>query len=228
MRSLLTRDLRVLTEPDKTGTRDGIYTVRSLYLDSPDMSCFHEKAAGETCRHKLRIRGYFDGDVPGRKVKFEIKRRDGVRISKSYATVGLDRYAELLRALHDRRIPDFDLTSEDPNIVAFFARATARAMRPVMNVQFRRQAFVGRSDPSVRITFDDRLVARPARDLLDPLPIGPSILRPDTAILEIKVTRALPYWIKMLVNKYGLSVCSISKYCSAAHNGPFGLEGLMQ
>lgn len=203
--------------------------MRSLYLDSADWRLFFEKRAGLSSRHKLRVRGYVDGDGEVSGIKFEIKHRQGNRIAKVVASVrgGGDPwgdYRRLLPYLQEPRFPDFQELADNPELCRFFSLKAIGGLRPVLNVQFRRQAFIARADASVRITLDDRLAARRALDLLDPWPASSGNLSGRDTILEIKVRRAVPFWLRRLIQKYRLRTESISKYCQAVSNGPFGLD----
>lgn len=201
--------------------------VRSLYFDSADWRLFFEKRAGVACRHKLRVRGYVDRFARIAGIKFEIKHRRGSKIAKVIADGGCDSagdYHRLLPFLQGRRFPDFEELAEKPELCRFFALLSIGGLRPVVNVQFRRQALVAHADASVRITLDDQLAARPARDLLEPWPANAGRLTGRDTILEIKVHRSLPFWLRRLIQKYRLRTESISKYCWAVANGPFGLD----
>ena len=224
LRSPLTADLRSFATPDAHTDPEGYYTVRSLYLDSLDWGCFFDKAAGLSQRHKLRIRAYVSVDSPT--IKFEIKRRQGNKIHKQVAPVDLEDYKALLLALHQRRMADAQLLARLPELVAFFRVQHLHAMAPVINVQFRRQAFVARGDRHCRITIDDSLTACPARDLFETMTSARPLLAQMNAVLEIKVGSTVPFWLNQLIRKYRLQVASISKYNYAVANGPFGLDGV--
>ena len=225
LRNPLTRDLCAFVEPDSHADEDGYYLVRSLYLDSHDWRCFHDKTAGLPLRHKLRVRGYvMDRSVTG-PINFEVKQRRVGRLRKMVAAVGLDEYRSLQPALHAPRLLQDWWIDGRSNLATFFQLKHAGAMKPVLNVQFRRQAFAGRSDRNCRITIDDRLTARRARDLLDTMAGAPCLLGRRNAVLEIKVGNTIPLWLLQLVRKYHLQATSVSKYVYAAMNAPFGLEG---
>jgi len=226
VRGPLTADLRAFLDPDPHGGPDGAYSVRSLYLDSPDWSCFHAKLAGHCQRRKLRIRGYIGGDGHIGGIKFEIKHRRGMQIAKDATGVAPEDYAALGAALHSRAAIDLPRLDGSPALRDFFQWKHAHAMAPVVNVQFRRRAFVARGGEGTRVTIDDALVACRARELPAPMAAGPSLLNPACCILEIKVQRSIPYWLHVLLGKYNLQVQSISKYAVALANGPFGLDGL--
>ena len=225
LRRPLTADLRAFTTVDGHGDGEGRYLVRSLYLDSLDWMCFFDKLAGLSVRCKLRIRDYPGAGNAG-PVKFEVKYRRGQRITKDVATVDRATYERWLPLLHRRRMIDACFLEGSPGLRAFFHLKQLYAMAPIANVQFRRQAFFARSDRHVRITLDDALVFRRARDLFAPMPRAPLLATGSLCILEVKVERSIPYWLSRLIGKYGLQAQSVSKYSHAAATGPFGLDGL--
>src|SRR4030042_488943 len=76
---------------------DKEYSVRSIYLDSPDFKCYYEKIDGTHTRKKLRIRGYNRReDTP--RVFFEIKRKYDNFVSKDRARVPI---GQIMNALHE-------------------------------------------------------------------------------------------------------------------------------
>jgi len=229
VRAPLVADLRTFADPDRHADARGCYVVRSLYLDTHDFACFHEKLAGVSRRQKLRIRGYPDKDGRVSAAHFEIKYRSGNRISKDVAKLGLGDYQTLAPVLHMHRIPAWDWgnsAASGPALARFFAIKQMHAMTPVVNIQYRRQALFVRCDRRLRITFDDRLLARRARDLRDAMGAARPLLDRGDSIFEVKFDRRMPYWLARLIGKYHLRRDSISKYAYAVANGLFGMEGL--
>ncbi len=226
LRSALTADLRAFADPDRHAGPDGFYTVRSLYLDSPEWTCVHEKLAGESRRHKLRVRAYPASGPAAPIVKFEVKHRQDTRIAKDTVSVAAATYQALLPDLRTHRTPPAALLHRAPRLAGFFRLKQLHAMTAAVTVEFRRQALVVRTDRHVRVTFDDRLMASGPTDPLQPLPAGRPLLGPLHSVLEIKLTHTMPYWLNRLVDKYRLQVESVSKYVRGATAGPFGLDGL--
>jgi hypothetical protein len=207
--------------PDPMGDADGFYVVRSLYFDSIDWRCFHEKEAGNAERHKLRVRGYIDSTGSFSSTKCEVKHRRNQRIGKVVARIDSD-YERLRPCLQQSHLPSADLLSASPELCWFMNLKTASQLVPVVNIQFRRQAFVSAGNADLRVTIDDRLAAHPARDLHER---WNAIPHPAwQAILEIKVSRNLPLWVQRLAEKYHLRRQPISKYCQAVARCPFGLS----
>jgi SPX domain protein involved in polyphosphate accumulation len=220
----LTRDLRAFVDADDHAGADGFYVVRSLYLDSPDWRCFHEKNAGLNRRHKLRVRGYVNGDTMVGPVKLEVKQRQGSRIRKSVGSLSIEEYEDVRKRLGRQAATSTKTGEDQTHLERFFRLAWIGRMSPVVNVQFRRQAFHARTDRGCRMTIDDRLTARRSNDLFDTMNASNSLLSQNRSVFEIKVEQALPLWAQQLVHKYRLQLTSLSKYGYSVMNCPFGLE----
>ena len=83
---VIRRDLLPYMVADALGgrERDGEYTVRSIYYDTPQLECYETKLDGLKVRNKFRIRGY-DQPGPDSLVFLEIKRKFANFIGKHRA-----------------------------------------------------------------------------------------------------------------------------------------------
>ena len=212
LRAPFTADLRAFADADDHAGGGGVYVVRSLYLDSADWTCFHDKVDGLPQRDKLRIRAYLRDGVLPEAVKFEIKHREGERIRKEVATVGRDEYRRLLPGLRTARLSHLERNGASQTLGAFFRRKHLMALVPAANVQFRRQAFVVRGQREYRVTLDDSLIGWRASDVFDRAEPPACAIDHWNVILEIKTGGRVPYWLDRLLLKYRLQRTSISKY----------------
>ncbi len=225
VRGPLTADLRAFVRPDPHGDPRGFYSVRSLYLDSSDWRCVLDKSAGLPRRQKLRIRTYPNsGEFAP--IKFEVKFRINNQILKRVATVDRSDYDSLLSGLHARRMVEGAQLRSNPSLRPFFYVKQLRGMAPVINVEFRRQAFTARHDRLIRVTLDDSLIACRARSLFEPIHRARRLTLGAGCVLELKVARTLPLWLSRLTAKYRLRLQSVSKYNRAAELGMRGLARL--
>lgn len=214
-RTALERDVMALMRLDAHSRRDGGYTVRSLYLDTPDYMAYHEKVAGTAVRHKLRLRVY--GEDPERETPFvqlEIKSRVIGFIHKTTARVALADYPALERAMWRRTLPPAHLMA-DPGVREFFRLQRQFNLEPKIIVQYRRQAFERPEFQRVRVSFDDAFFASRNLDLLGPLRAGQRVMPQGSAVFEIKADGALTRALHMLIGKYDLGNEAFSKYCYA-------------
>jgi hypothetical protein len=202
-------------EPEK------FYTITSLYLDTDGYKTYWDKQSDAPSRFKLRVRTY--GELSRGPVKFEIKRFLNEITRKTSVNVPQGTWTGLLTAPASDLA--WDLSRAERSGIEDFIRLTRTyGARPKMLVQYQRQVFTIRNDPSVRISFDRSLRYQPATTY--DLAGGPGNWRaggesrpfgvPGTQVLfELKFASRIPSWIVALVRAFGLSRQGYSKYCSA-------------
>ena len=127
-----------------------VATYRNLYLDSPDMRCFHDHRRGRRIRHKVRFRHYPDRGV-------------------SYLEVKVKRGAS---TTDKHRLPvEYGVETLGPEAKVFLARVLpselASSVRPSVHIAFRRISLVG-LETEERITVDFELEARDLRSVGGP------------------------------------------------------------
>ncbi len=193
---------------------DGQYTVRSIYYDSPQFACYNEKIAGIQIRNKFRIRGY--DHCSKESIAFlEIKHKNTNCISKSRAPLY---YTNVARMLNTSRVDDFILSFSGNGVEKKYARKFLyyyylKNLRPAVLVIYDREAFLGKFDSTLRLTFDKNLRSAiyPELNQLYEEDRVKSTLA-NHFIFEVKFYGSLPAWIKSLIGKYKLERRALSKY----------------
>lgn len=193
---------------------DGQYTVRSIYYDSPKFDCYREKYDGVKIRNKYRIRGY--DTLSGESIAFlEIKHKDTNCISKSRAPVS---YSNVAKSLYSRHMDDYVISFsgngiEKKDAKKFLYYYHLKKLHPAVLVIYDREAFWGKFDKSLRLTFDKNLrsVIFPSLNMLYNEDKAKVTMK-NNFILEIKFFGTLPRWIKAMVSKYQLDRRALSKY----------------
>ena len=203
-------------EMDSYAKRNGgNYTVRSIYFDSKSLAFYNEKVEGLHMRKKLRIRGY--NQEEDNSINFlEIKRRYGTPIYKNRAPIF---YKNTERFLNTGNFDLIENFSGFPNARGdasrFLYQLNRWSLRPVVNVVYDREAYVGRFDRTVRLTFDMNLRSKifPQMSQL----YGNDQLRyafKKHFILEIKFFGVtMPVWGRTLVQALAGKQQALSKYC---------------
>ena len=202
------------------------YIVRSLYLDTPRLRFYTEKLDGLKERKKLRIRAY-NMQTSEAPVFLEIKRKTESRISKTRAAIRFENVSRLFAPLRSSRLSDLIDGGEKSLTSAynFFYHLHKRNLQCVNLVVYEREAFEGKVDPSLRITFDKNLRSKLGAD--------PSVLYqedemtsilPGHFILEIKYNYTFPYWLTPILAKFNLHKQALSKYCMSLEKCT-GLKG---
>lgn len=206
----------VTVDPYAVDSPDHSYDITSLYLDSPDLRLFHETRNGLRKRLKLRIRSY--SEQAGAPAFLEIKRRHNQLVLKGRTRL----QREAVELMLDGGVPaTHDLAGSEQACFDEFNAWTARWIaQPVVWVGYRREAYMGRHNSDVRITFDRALRCAPADH-------GYAVLghrnwrpiEPRDVVLELKFTTAFPLWLSRLVQRIGLRQQSYSKYGNAVLRG---------
>ncbi len=191
------------------------YTVRSVYYDTPKLDCYYEKSAGLQVRRKFRIRGY-DRPREDSLVFLEIKKKNSAFIEKHRAPLRLKDLDSLFCSREiDKYIITFGGTEREKNDAArFLYHYYRQGLRPTVLVVYDREAFFGRFDTSLRLTFDKNLRGAifPSLCMLyDEEPLEPAMSQ--HFILEVKFFRStLPAWVLSMITRYELPRMALSKY----------------
>lgn len=192
------------------------YPVVSLYYDNAERDCYWERARSLPSRRKLRVRVYGsrDGAVPP--VSFiEIKHKCDGRGVKRRVPLPL---VQALRVCDGFQPDGVTISDSDRRIIAeVHDLVIHRGYRPVLVMRYDRTAYAA-IDPGsdLRVTFDEGIRAR-----LDHLTPDPDDRRfaadaeangDGTAVMEIKVTGCVPYWLSRTIAATGCRLQSHSKY----------------
>ena len=144
----LVHRLKVVLSPDKYSTPGLGYYIRSLYFDSYDDKCLHEKQSGIMYRRKFRLRIYeTDTDV----VKFEIKNKWNNQIFKESATISRGSAEKIIDGDYEEL-----LTYNNPTLNKAYIEFVQNCYKPKVLIDYDRDAFM--SDFfNLRITIDKNL-----------------------------------------------------------------------
>lgn len=195
-------------------TSSGLYTVRSIYFDTPSLQMYYEKVEGLKNRKKIRIRGY-DEHNPESLLFLEIKRKYERSVTKNRALI---RYADAVKVFGNGEFLPYLINGsahshcrEDAQ--QFFFHLYKMQLKPTILIAYEREAFFDRLDDSNRITFDRNLRSR-AHPFIDSLfseeNMIPSLS--DFFVLEVKFSRGMSGWLMNIIRNWNLKWRSVSKY----------------
>jgi hypothetical protein len=218
-------DLRPFMLADALGgqQRNGEYTVRSIYYDTPRLECYDTKSDGLKDRRKFRIRGYGQ-PKPDSLVFLEIKRKCAQFIEKHRAPL---LHRDLQQFLTSPDLDRYIIQSngndkERRDAERFLYHYYRRRLTPAVLVVYDREAFLGRFDPAIRITFDKALRGTPfplLEDLYDDDGLQPALAH--SWIFEVKFFRcALPAFVRSIIRRYQLPRMALSKYAICLDSHP--------
>jgi len=180
------------------------YHIRSLYFDDINNSAMWEKMDGVQDRQKYRIRIYNLQDSP---IHLENKMKFTQMTAKASCTLTRELTEDIL-AGDWTRIP----LGENPVLDGFYAQMRAKVLRPVVIVDYFREAYVYPVG-NVRITFDKDLHTGVfSHDLFSGRSAPVPVLEPGQMILEVKYDNVLPPHIQGIINTCNGQRSAISKY----------------
>jgi len=201
---------------------NGMYSVRSIYFDTPGFEMYHTKIEGIAHRMKVRLRGYNLGNDSS-PVFMEIKRKYEGPILKNRADAPYGVVRELFKpgatfddCAHQIKNPD--------NARRFFYQVLSRNLRPVVNVIYEREPYLGKNtnlENDFRVTFDMHLrsVSYPSVDRLYE-EAGATFAFPGFFILEIKFNHFCPDWVKPILEDFQMRKEPASKYVGTINSNP--------
>lgn len=205
LRARLLASIQEALEPDPHGSR---YRVTTRYYDTPDLEAYREKLDGIKERRKFRLRRYGEDGPYG----FEIKHRVGDNVFKDRLSLVPDRARKLMTA-PDLEALDESLASSpaapSSALLQIQSAITSKRLQPVNYIAYLREAYVGRLDPFLRVTFDHELTSAFGQGG-PPRPIG----TPGQVVLELKFNRVLPTWLRQSLVGTRLRPRRFSKYAA--------------
>ena len=202
--ALLQERLPQIMQEDLHTSPDGMYEVRSLYLDDYSNSCYFDNENGTDTRVKYRIRIY--NGSPER-IQFESKRKEHGMTLKTSCRMSVDQVKSILEGEH--------LEYQDqmhPLLKKLFILQETRGFKPKVIVEYDRIPFVCR-DGNVRITLDTNIRSSvDFHSFLDFSVKARPIMPVGLNLLEVKYDSFIPDYIKETIQMDGLRQSSFSKY----------------
>ncbi len=200
--------------PDTYGTGNGVYKVENIYYDTLDLQFYNEKNTKTHGHKKLRIRRYFEEDgafQKDSKVFIEIKEKiDHVTVKRRIAM----NYQDAIRLVEQGILPEMSTDTEVISEIHGLARYYN--LKPQALTSYERQAFFGKTDPKLRLTFDtDVTFKRKDITLGEKKKKDGNIVDTRTTILEVKANGSIPESLQTFFEKNNIAPVRISKYDTA-------------
>lgn len=201
---LLRHRLSGLIPLDQHVGKNGFYTIRSVYFDDVENSCFYENENGTDPREKFRIRIY-NGDSSI--IHLELKcKRNGKCLKKSCRIS-----FEQCRRIIEGNL--FEASGEyHPLLNSFLIKCQTRLLKPVVIVEYDRIPYVYRNG-NVRVTLDCNIRSSyETKKFLEKSIITRPVLMNNQHLMEVKWDEYLPDFIRNAAALKSLQWTSFSKY----------------
>ncbi|MBO4980931.1 MAG: polyphosphate polymerase domain-containing protein [Lachnospiraceae bacterium] len=199
----------------------GKSTVCSLYFDTPDYLLARRSMEHPLYKEKLRLRSY--GTVSEDNTVFvELKKKyDSVvykrRIALDYRTAmgylkmhtGSSRTSKAILT-KTKEASDRQICQEIDYVLS-----TYHDLAPAILLTYEREAYYGRKDHDLRITFDQNILWRDHHLCLSNGIYGTPLLPEGRILMEVKTAGAIPLWLVRVLSSNHIYKTSFSKYGAA-------------
>lgn len=199
----LRQRLRVVAKPDAYAGRDGRYSIRSLYFDTPSDKALREKVDGVNKRDKYRLR-YYNADTG--LLRLEKKSKLGGLCAKQGVCISAEEAERIING-------DIDWMpgSKRALVAELYSKMRSEGLKPKTIVDYCREPFVY-APGNVRVTLDYNIrTSSCCRDFLNAESVTISAGEP-VIILEVKWDEFLPSIIRDAVQLGSSRTTAFSKY----------------
>ncbi|MBC8533265.1 polyphosphate polymerase domain-containing protein [Yeguia hominis] len=185
------------------------YSIYNLYFDTDSSSVIRHSVDHPYYKEKLRLRSYRSPAGPEDRVFLEIKKKIGGVVAKRRVVLT---HREAQAFLQDRTWPDSvsPITAQILDELDFYLQV--HDVQPTAYISYDRTALFGKTDSSLRVTFDRNILTRRTDLRLDSPRYGTPLLSPQQRLMEIKCSGAIPIWLTRLLAEQGIYKTSFSKY----------------
>ncbi len=183
------------------------YTIRSLYFDDYDNTCFYENENGTDPREKYRIRIY-NGD--GSRIRLERKQKVRGKTRKQSCPLTKEQCQAFMEG---KGLPMREFADQPLLLQQFLAAWHTRLLRPKIIVEYERVPYVY-PEGNVRITLDQNISSsKEVARFLEPELAGKRPVMPKgQQLLEVKFDEYLPDFIYRSLALENLQQTAFSKY----------------
>ena len=189
----------------------GRSTICNIYFDTPDFLLIRRSMEKPVYKEKLRLRSYGRAKADGT-VFVELKKKyKSVVYKRRVHTMEREAMEYLCKG---KPLPERNQITEEID----YAFALYKDLQPAVYLSYEREAFYGKEDRELRITFDENILWRNENLSLCAEVYGEPILEPGYTLMEVKIAGAMPLWLVKLLSENHIYKTSFSKYGCAYTN----------
>lgn len=182
----------------------GLHTICNIYYDTDQFDLIRTSIEKPPYKEKLRLRSYGVPDKGG-KVFLEIKKKWKGVVYKRRIALTLEEAEDYLTK--GRPLPkDGQIEREIDYFIKFYQP------KAKMYIAYDREAYFGKEDSSIRITFDQNIRSREEDLKLEQGDAGKLLLERGCRLMEIKISGAFPMWMANILSELKIYPTSFSKY----------------
>jgi hypothetical protein len=202
---LLMTLLREKMKPDKYCKDGGFYTIYNIYYDTANESIIRLSTAKPYYKEKMRLRTY---SLTDEKAPYflEIKKKINKVVSKRRISLSREEGEHFNST---GMLPE-GTSGQIVNELQYYL--DTHKIKPNIFLRYERYALFGIEDSSLRVTFDQNILARRDRLSFAEGDGGNFVLPPDKYLMEIKFENAMPLWLCKILSDMKIYSSSFSKY----------------
>lgn len=200
-KALLLEAMDTYVQPDEYGRS----TICNIYFDTPDYLLVKRSLEKPVYKEKLRVRSYGRATRES-EVFLEIKKKYMGVVYKRRISAGEQEAMDYL--LNGKALSCGGQIAEE---IDYF-KGMYQGLAPVVWLSYEREAFYGRDDRELRVTFDENILWRRQALSLCTKSYGMPVLEPGMVLMEIKIAAAMPLWLCRLLSENGIFQTGFSKY----------------
>lgn len=208
MKYLVTNEQRetitALLRKYMSGDEWGRSTICNLYFDTPDYLLIRRSIEKPVYKEKLRVRSYGKANEDST-VFIELKKKFKKVVYKRRIPMKNCEAMEYL--LNGRKNGDSQILRETDYFLSYYD-----SLAPRVYISYEREAFYGRNDRDLRLTFDSNILWRQDRLSLCESTDGTPLLPDGYSLMEIKTGTAVPLWLTKILTDKKIYKTSFSKY----------------
>ncbi len=183
------------------------YEICNIYFDNENRDVTRHSVSKPFFKEKLRLRSYGTPSLTDN-VFFEIKRKTAKLGTKRRAILPL---SEVYEFLESGNIPDTESYINRQVLSEIKSFTDSYSVRPEVYISYKRVAFYGKDDPTLRLTFDRDILTRHTDLRLEYGSYGDTLLPHGKMLMELKFSEAVPLPFARLMSEFGLSFQPYSK-----------------
>lgn len=189
---------------DAHASKMGEYTVRSLYFDDYQDSCYYDNLYGHEPREKFRIRIY---NADSSNINLELKKKQKGKVKKESCRLTYEICNKILKG------ENLDINAiESPVYRKFYLQYHAHLLRPKIIVEYDRVPYVYK-DGNVRVTLDKNIrSSNQCGSFLEEKIFFRPIMEKNHHLLEVKFDEYIPDYIYQIIENEKLKQSTFSKY----------------
>lgn len=186
----------------------GKHVIHNIYFDTDDFLLIRNSIEKPNYKEKLRMRGYGSVKEHGN-VFLEVKKKYNGIVYKRRISIPQDEALAFV-VDHEPLKEETQITKEIDYFLHYYDH-----LSPSVLLSYEREAFYGKEDPNLRITFDQNILSRQEDIFNINEAYGDLVLPKDTIILEIKTNKGYPRWLLDYLGNQHIYKTSFSKYGQA-------------